>query len=114
MKLTNLLVSLAAIAPAILAGPINVANTDKLHATRAVEVGEKLFLAATSYLLLQTRGQGFDNSRIKDYPDKKLLSLIDKYFIAFTAGDFDGMAAMQADEYDMTDIRKNSPLFSLV
>lgn len=113
MKFVNLFISLAAVAPAILADPLIKVDTGK-HQTHMVEVGEKLFLEAASYLLLQTGSNAFDNSRIRDYPDKKLLRLIDKYFIAFTGGDFDGMNDMQADEYHITDIRKNSSLSSLV
>ncbi|MCJ1260806.1 hypothetical protein MMC22_000669 [Lobaria immixta] len=46
----------------------------------------------------------FDDSRIKDHPDKLLLSRIRQYFKAFTTGDFDGIRDLEAPEYTMTDI----------
>lgn len=52
----------------------------------------------------------FDDSRIKDHPDQRLLKYIRAYFKTFTEGDFDGMKALQSNEYTMTDIRKISIL----
>ena len=53
----------------------------------------------------------FDDSRIKNYPDKLLLSRIREYFIAFASGDFDGMNNLESTDYNITDIRKKlSPL----
>ncbi|RDL39996.1 Uncharacterized protein BP5553_04336 [Venustampulla echinocandica] len=46
----------------------------------------------------------FDNSRIINYHDKLLLSRIDKYFVAFTTGDYDAMNEMEADDFHITDI----------
>ncbi len=51
----------------------------------------------------------YDDSRILDYPDKKLLSNIRTYFEAFVSGDFAKIAELQAPEYTMTDIRKPPP-----
>lgn len=62
----------------------------------------------------------FDDSRIKDHPDKKLLEDIRTYFKAFTGSDFEGMRDGETEDYTMTDICKNfhiafpSPLFAPV
>lgn len=48
----------------------------------------------------------YDDSRIQDYPDKKLLRYIRTYFEAFVGADFEKIAKLQAPEYTMTDIRK--------
>ena len=60
----------------------------------------------------------FDDSRIKNHPDKLLLSRIKTYFKAFTTGDFNGIKQLEATEYTMTDIRKSSypcyPFFSVI
>lgn len=48
----------------------------------------------------------FDISRIKDYPDKLLLSRISEYFISFTTGNFDRMNDLESDDFHITDIRK--------
>lgn len=53
----------------------------------------------------------FDDSRIKDHPDKDLLEKIRTYFHAFTHGLFDEMKDLQGEEYTMTDIRKNPSIF---
>jgi hypothetical protein len=50
----------------------------------------------------------FDDSRIKSHPDKLLLSRVGAYFLAFASGDYDGLRAFQAEEYDLTDISKSS------
>ncbi|KAK2756542.1 hypothetical protein FQN54_005435 [Arachnomyces sp. PD_36] len=46
----------------------------------------------------------FDDSRIRDHPDKLLLSRIEEYFISFTTGDFEGMRDLQAEDFHITDI----------
>ncbi len=60
----------------------------------------------------------FDDSRIKNHPDKLLLSGIKTYFKAFTTGDFNGIKQLEATEYTMTDIRKSSyprsPFFPVI
>lgn len=60
----------------------------------------------------------FDDSRIKHYPDKLLLRRIRTYFKAFTNGDFNGIKALEANGYNMTDIRESLYscflLFSLI
>lgn len=48
----------------------------------------------------------FDESRIKDHPDKLLLVRVKKYFKYFTTGDGKALADLYADDYTMTDIRK--------
>ena len=53
----------------------------------------------------------FDDSRIRDNPDKKLLADIRAYFKTFTDPDPEAMRDFQADGYTMTDIRKNLPEF---
>ncbi len=55
-----------------------------------------------------------DNSRIKNHPDKYLLYRINGYFYAFTAGDKEAMDSMWAENYTMTDIRKNPNTFCLL
>ena len=49
----------------------------------------------------------FDDTRIKDYPDKQLLHDIKAYFHTFVMGDYEAMKSFQTDGYSMTDIRKN-------
>ncbi|KFY33234.1 hypothetical protein V494_07795 [Pseudogymnoascus sp. VKM F-4513 (FW-928)] len=46
----------------------------------------------------------FDDSRIRNHPDKALLSRIGEYFEAFATGDYDKMNDMVADDYRMSDI----------
>jgi ketosteroid isomerase-like protein len=55
----------------------------------------------------------FDDTRIRHHHDKRLLRYIRAYFNAFTAGDFDGMKALQSEDYTMTDIRKTIRPFPL-
>jgi hypothetical protein len=55
----------------------------------------------------------FDDSRIKDHPDKDLLEKIRVYFHAFTTGSFDEMKDLQSEVYTMTDIRKNNYIFPI-
>lgn len=50
---------------------------------------------------------GFDDSRIKDYPDKKLLEYIRAYYKPFINGDSDAQRALQTEDFVITDIRKN-------
>ena len=69
-------------------------------------------VARQDSLPFRTKGSTFDYTRIKDHPDKKLLSYIVKYFDAFTGADFAGIEALQDDSYTMTDIRKSHPLNS--
>lgn len=52
----------------------------------------------------------YDDSRIQDHPDKKLLERIKKYFDAFTTGDFDGVRNVESESYTMTNIRKSCHL----
>lgn len=47
----------------------------------------------------------FNDERIKDHPDKKLLRRIRAFFKTFTTGDFDGMRDLQSESYTMTNIR---------
>jgi hypothetical protein len=56
----------------------------------------------------------FDDRRIKDHPDHKLLERLRTYYKAFTTGDFDGIRSLQTDDYTMTDIRKNIHTFSFL
>ena len=51
----------------------------------------------------------FDDSRIKDHPDKQLLERIREYYHAFTTGNFNAIRDLEAEEYTMTDIRKHNP-----
>ena len=53
----------------------------------------------------------FDDSRIKDNPDKTLLRKIKEYFATFTSSNYDDMKAHQTEGYTMTDIRKISTTF---
>lgn len=58
----------------------------------------------------------FDDSRIKDNPDKTLLRKIKEYFATFTSSNYDEMKAHQTEDYTMTDIRKivhTFPVFCL-
>lgn len=55
---------------------------------------------------------GFDDSRIKDYPDKKLLEYIRAYYKPFINGDSDAQKALQTEDFVITDIRKNFHSFS--
>lgn len=48
---------------------------------------------------------GFDDSRIKDYPDKKLLEYIRAYYKPFISGDPDAQKALQTEDFVITDIR---------
>lgn len=50
---------------------------------------------------------GFDDTRIKDYPDKKLLENIKTYYKPFINGDTDAQKALQTENFVITDIRKN-------
>lgn len=50
---------------------------------------------------------GFDESRIKDYPDTKLLEYIRAYYKPFINGDPDTQKALQTEDFVITDIRKN-------
>ena len=54
----------------------------------------------------------FDDDRVKDYPDKKLLTRLRTFFKTFTTGDFDGMHDLQSTNYTMTNIRKSSHPFA--
>lgn len=49
-------------------------------------------------------GSTYNDSRIRDHPDKKLLANIRNYFDAFTGADFAKIEQLQAPEYTMTDI----------
>lgn len=55
----------------------------------------------------------FDDRRIKDNPDKMLLYRIRQYFKPFSTGDYQGLDDLQADGYNITDIRKSSHLTTL-
>lgn len=50
----------------------------------------------------------FDDTRIKNNPDKTLLRRIKEYFDTFVRSDYNAMRDHQTDEYTMTDIRKCS------
>lgn len=50
---------------------------------------------------------GFDETRIKDHPDKKLLEYIRAYYEPFINGDPDKQKALQTERFVITDIRKN-------
>lgn len=50
---------------------------------------------------------GFDESRIKDFPDKKLLEWIRAYYKPFINGNPDAQKALQLEDFVITDIRKN-------
>lgn len=66
-------------------------------------------ILSTIYTMSSNPGDSnleFDDSRIKNYPDKLLLSRIREYFIAFASGDFDGMNNLESTDYNITDIRK--------
>ena len=52
----------------------------------------------------------FDDSRIKDHPDKQLLERIRKYYAAFTTGDFNGIRNVESKNYTMTNISKRSSM----
>lgn len=51
----------------------------------------------------------FDDERIQDYPDKKLLGRLREFFKTFTTGDFKGMRDLQTPNYTMTNIRERHP-----
>lgn len=55
----------------------------------------------------------FDDSRIKDHPNQKLLAAMKKYFATFTSSNYDDMRAAQAEGYTMTDIRKSVHTFAV-
>ncbi|KAH8667918.1 hypothetical protein BGZ60DRAFT_515384 [Tricladium varicosporioides] len=46
----------------------------------------------------------FDDSRIKNNPDKRLLEYVTRYFKSFIDGDFAGMKALQTADFKITDI----------
>ena len=48
----------------------------------------------------------YDDSRIQQNHDKKLLERLKKYFDAFTTGDFDGVRNVESEGYTITNIRK--------
>lgn len=48
----------------------------------------------------------FDDSRIKDHPDKVMPARVSAYLIAFAKGDYNGLREFQAREFDLTDISK--------
>lgn len=54
---------------------------------------------------------GFDETRIKDHPDKKLLEWIRAYYKPFINGDPDAQKALQVEDFVITDIRKNTHSF---
>ena len=56
---------------------------------------------------------GFDDSRIKDYPDEKLLKYIKAYYKPFINGDADAQKALQTEDFVITDIRTNLHTFPL-
>lgn len=95
MKLSNILISLGAIAPTILAAPSvgsGAANSLQPHMN---VVGR------------QTSSPAYDDSRIQNYPDKLLLKRMEEYLISFATGDYDGMRDLQAEELLITDIHKS-------
>lgn len=49
----------------------------------------------------------YDDSRIQNNHDKKLLERLKKYFDAFTTGDFDGVRNVESEGYTITNIRKS-------
>ena len=55
----------------------------------------------------------FDDSRIKNHHDKKLLERIRTYYAAFTTGNFNAIKELEAESYNMTDIRENTHKLSL-
>ncbi|KFY19075.1 hypothetical protein V491_04604 [Pseudogymnoascus sp. VKM F-3775] len=87
MKLPSILISLGAIAPIILAAPsIGHGAANSLESRQDVP------------------HPGYDDSRIIDFHDKKLLRRMKEYFITFVDGDFEGMRDLQADDFHITDI----------
>ncbi|KAF7502196.1 hypothetical protein GJ744_006753 [Endocarpon pusillum] len=50
------------------------------------------------------RSSPYDDSRVQDHPDKKLLANIRNYFDAFARNDVAKIKELQAPEYTMTDI----------
>ncbi|KFY26692.1 hypothetical protein V493_03936 [Pseudogymnoascus sp. VKM F-4281 (FW-2241)] len=88
MKLANLLAPLAAIAPAIVAGQCsNRGFVESLRSDPSVPYNP-----------------AYDDSRIKDFPDKRLLCYSAQYFLTFILGDFEGMHDLQTEEFHITDI----------
>ncbi|KFY92902.1 hypothetical protein V498_04676 [Pseudogymnoascus sp. VKM F-4517 (FW-2822)] len=87
MKLTTLLVSLAAITPTILGASIH------RNAGKALQIR-----------LNENVDNSYDDSRIKDFHDKQLLSKMKEYFLTFVLGDFDGMYDLQSEDFHITDI----------
>lgn len=55
----------------------------------------------------------FDDSRIKNYPDKRLLNYLRAYYKTFTDPDPDAMKNFQTENFTITDIRKNVHTFKL-
>jgi hypothetical protein len=49
----------------------------------------------------------FDISRVKDYPDKRLLKYLQAYYKTFTDPNPEAMREFQTEDFTITDIRKN-------
>jgi hypothetical protein len=60
-----------------------------------------------------TSSSKFDDSRIKDYPDKRLLHNLRVYYKTFTDPDPDAMRNLQTENFTISDIRKNAHTFKL-
>lgn len=56
----------------------------------------------------------FDDSRIKNHPDKLLLSRIRTYFGAFSTGNAEALRDQEAEEYTMSDISEEPSSLSRV
>jgi hypothetical protein len=55
----------------------------------------------------------FDDSRIKNYHDKRLLHNLRVYYKTFTDPDPDAMRNLQTEDFTISDIRKNVHTFEL-
>ncbi|KFZ12972.1 hypothetical protein V502_06832 [Pseudogymnoascus sp. VKM F-4520 (FW-2644)] len=89
MKLANLLIPLAAVAPAILAASIHR------------DTGNSLQLRMNGN---KPSNPAYDDSRIAHFHDKLLLSRMKEYFLSFVEGNYTGMYDLQAEDFHITDI----------
>ncbi|KFY11370.1 hypothetical protein V492_04498 [Pseudogymnoascus sp. VKM F-4246] len=104
MKLTSFLLSLAAMAPSMVAAkPV---NADSIRSSTQRSLGNDH--------TCKPHSKAYDDSRVRNYHDKKLLCDLGKYFSTFVDGDYEGMRDLQADGFHITDIRKSSLPFYLI
>ncbi|OBT63428.1 hypothetical protein VE03_07156 [Pseudogymnoascus sp. 23342-1-I1] len=87
MKLSTLLLPLAAIAPAILAMSID------RDAAKSLQIR-----------LNEPSNPAYDDSRIKHFHDKLLLARMKEYFLSFVEGNYTGMYDLQSEDFRITDI----------